>query len=81
MPDVSFGNFFRFGFRRLWLMNLRVSTGCCWHWPSAFDGALATFIALGSTNFGQIRAQQIRSDFSRRLWHSEKMPLPFIAIV
>ena len=78
MPDASFGN--SFGLRRLWLMNLRVSTGCCWHWPSVM-AALATFIALGSTNFGQIRAQQIRSDFSRRLWHSEKMPLPFIAIV
>ena len=39
------------------------------------------FLALGGTMFYRIRAKQIRSDFSRRLGHSEKMPLPFIAIV
>jgi hypothetical protein len=43
MPDASFGNSLRFGLRRLWLMNLRVSTGCCWHWPSAFDGCPSHF--------------------------------------
>jgi len=39
------------------------------------------FRVLGSTNFCHIRAQQIRSDFIRRLWQAEKMPLTFIAIV
>jgi len=36
---------------------------------------------LSRTNFYLDRAQQIRSDFIRRLWHADKMPLTFIAIV
>ena len=39
------------------------------------------FLPLSGTNFYLDRAQQIRSDFIRRLWHADKIPLTFIAIV
>src|ERR1700680_2348824 len=39
------------------------------------------FLPLSGTNFCLNCAQQIRSDFIRRLWHADKMPLTFIAIV
>jgi hypothetical protein len=42
---------------------------------------LAWFLALGGTNFHRIRAQQIRSNLIRPLWHADKIPLPFIAII
>ena len=39
------------------------------------------FLPLSRTNFYLNRAQQIRAEFIRRLWHADKMPLTFIAIV
>ena len=44
---------------------------CLWNW----------LLPLSGTNFYLNRAQQILSDFIRRLWHADKMPLTFIAIV
>jgi hypothetical protein len=38
------------------------------------------FLLLSGTNFYLNCAQQILSNFIRRLWHADKMPLTFIAI-
>ena len=37
----------------------------------ASPGEVVGSLTLGGTIFNRIRAQQIRSDFIRRLWHAE----------